>query len=145
MTVGTDSWKGLGVPLFGDFEIVQRTAATDMVTLTGATGQGGDFFVCRIAAGTEKFVVDVSGNITVAGTSALVGAVTASSTILSGGAISVPAGSGFGFTTLGTTAPTPTAAGQLFLLQASTAIQLGASNASNDMTYFALATTTAIS
>jgi len=66
MAEGTDSFKGLAVPLFGDFEIKQRTAATDIMTITGASGQGGDFIVCQIAAGTEKFVVDVSGNITVA-------------------------------------------------------------------------------
>ena len=63
MTAGTDSYKGLGVPLLGDFEIKQRTAATDMMTLTGATSQTGDFIVAQIAAGTEVFVVEDSGKV----------------------------------------------------------------------------------
>ena len=45
MAEGSDSFKGLGVPLFGDFEIKQRTAATDIMTITGASGQTGDFIV----------------------------------------------------------------------------------------------------
>ena len=133
MATGTSAWKGLGCPLNGEFEVKQVTLGNDIFTLRGVASQSGDFIVCRNSSLTEKFVVDVNG------------AVTVGSTLTAGGAITVPAGSGYGFTTLGTTAPTPTAAGQLFLLQASSAIQLGASNSSNDMTYFALATTTAIS
>lgn len=133
MATGTSAWKGLGCPLNGEFEIKQVTLGTDIVTIRGVASQSGDFLVCRNSDLTEKFVVDVNGAVTVA------------STLTVGGTVTVPAGSGFGFTTLGTTAPTPTAAGQLFLLQASSAIQLGASNISNDMTYFALATTTAVS
>lgn len=64
MAEGSDSFKGLGVPLFGDFEIKQRTAATDIMTITGASGQAGDFIVCQNSSGTELFVVDVSGNVT---------------------------------------------------------------------------------
>jgi len=133
MATGTRTFKGLGCPLNGEFEVKQITLGTDIVTIRGVASQSGDFLVCRNSALSEKFSVDVNG------------AVIAASTLTAGGAITVPAGSGYGYTTLGTTAPTPTAAGQLFLLQASTAVQLGASNASNDMIYFALATTTAIS
>ena len=50
-----------------------------------------------------------------------------------------------GFGTLCTTAPTAGTVGQLFLLQDSTAVQLAATNASADLVYFALSTTTAIS
>ncbi len=67
MTVGTNAYKGLSVPLQGESEIRQLTAATDILTITGASGQSGDFLVCRIAAGTEKFSVDVSGNVVAAG------------------------------------------------------------------------------
>lgn len=63
MAEGTDTYKGLAVPLFGDFEIRQRTAATDIVTLAGATSQSGDFIVCQNSSGTEKFVVEDSGKI----------------------------------------------------------------------------------
>ena len=76
MAEGKDTYNGLAVPLFGDFEIKQRTAATDVMTITGATSQSGDFIVCQIAAGTEVFYVDVSGNVTAAGTLAVTGATT---------------------------------------------------------------------
>jgi hypothetical protein len=66
MATGSDSWKGLGVPLFGDSEIKQRTAATDIVTITGASGQTGDFFVCRIDGNTEVMSVEDSGRIVAA-------------------------------------------------------------------------------
>jgi protein involved in polysaccharide export with SLBB domain len=61
MAEGSDSLNGLGVPLFGDFEIKQRTAATDVMTITGAASQSGDFIVCQNSAGTEKFVVKSDG------------------------------------------------------------------------------------
>lgn len=61
MAEGSDSFKGLAVPLFGDFEIKQRTAATDVMTISGASGQTGDFIVCQDNSGTEKFVVEDSG------------------------------------------------------------------------------------
>lgn len=67
MTVGTCTFQGLAVPMNGESEIKQQTAATDILTITGAGSQSGDFLVCRIAAGTEKFVVDVSGNVTAGG------------------------------------------------------------------------------
>ncbi len=66
MAEGSDTAPGgLGVPLYGDFEIIQRTAATDVATITGASGQAGDFIVCQDSSGTEKFVVDSGGGITV--------------------------------------------------------------------------------
>jgi hypothetical protein len=49
------------VPLLGESEIVQRTAATDILTITGASSQTGDFLVCRNSAGTEKFYVTSAG------------------------------------------------------------------------------------
>lgn len=68
MTTGSGSYKGLAVPLLGESEMFQRTAATDCLTLTGASGHTADFLVCQIAAGTERFVIDISGNLTIPGT-----------------------------------------------------------------------------
>lgn len=80
MTEGTDAYKGLAVPLLGDSEIKARTVGTDILTLTGASGQAGDFIVCR-KGGSEEFVVDVTGNViaggvTVAGATTLTGVAT---------------------------------------------------------------------
>lgn len=63
MAEGSDTYKGLAVPLFGDFEIKQRTAATDIVSISGASGQTGDFIVAQDSSGNEKFVVEDSGRI----------------------------------------------------------------------------------
>lgn len=61
MTEGTGTYKGMAPPLLGEYEQTQQTAATDMVTLTGASSQTGDFLVCQNSSGTEKFYVDVNG------------------------------------------------------------------------------------
>ena len=66
MAEGTDTYKGLAVPLFGDFEIKGRTAATDIMTLTAASGASGDFIVCQTVGGGEVFVVDANGLLTIA-------------------------------------------------------------------------------
>lgn len=66
MAEGTKTFQGLGVPLLGEYEQVQQTAATDIVTITGAGSQSGDFFVCQSSTGTEVFVVDVNGAVTAA-------------------------------------------------------------------------------
>lgn len=61
------TYMGLAVPLFGESTIEQQTAASDILTITGATSQAGDFFVCENSSGTEKFVVDKDGYVTMAG------------------------------------------------------------------------------
>jgi len=66
MTVGNHTWAGGGVPLRGESEIEQLTLATDILTITGIASQTGDFLVCRNSSGTEKFVVDKDGDLTVA-------------------------------------------------------------------------------
>jgi len=76
MAEGTSTFEGLSLPRLGEYEQVQQTAATDMATLTGATSMSGDFIVCQNSTGAELFVVDVSGNVTVAGTLALSGSFT---------------------------------------------------------------------
>lgn len=66
MAEGSDTYKGLAVPLFGDFEIKGRTAATDIMTITAASGATGDFIVCQTVGGGELFVVDNTGALTAA-------------------------------------------------------------------------------
>ena len=61
MATGTDTYKGLAVPLTGDSQITQKTAATDILTVQGASGQTGDFLVCRDSASTEYFYVTSAG------------------------------------------------------------------------------------
>ena len=109
MTAGTDDYRGLGVPLLGDFEIKQRTAATDMMTLTGASGQTGDFIVAQLAAGTEVFVVEDSGKLRVA---------------------DWPVFNGTVATTKPTTAPLR-AEGELFFFWTTSVMQFGVGNATS--------------
>jgi len=67
MATGTNTFLGKAVPLNGESNIVAETAANDILTLTGASSHSGDFIVCETSAGSEVFVVDVSGNITASG------------------------------------------------------------------------------
>ena len=64
MPVGKSSYDGLAPALLGESEIVQQTAATDVLTVTGASGQTGDFLVLRNSSNTELFVVSASGALT---------------------------------------------------------------------------------
>lgn len=84
MAEGKDTYMGLGVPLFGCFEIQGRSTSLDLMTLTAAGGGTGDFIVCQNSAGTEMFVVEDDGATTVGG-----GGVTITSgglTVTAGGA-----------------------------------------------------------
>ena len=65
MATGTSSYDGLALPLLGEYEQVQETAATDMVTLTLAGTPVGDFQVFQNAAGVELNVTDVLGHVTI--------------------------------------------------------------------------------
>lgn len=85
MTVGTKTYLGIAVPLFGESEIVQQTAATDLLTLTGAGSQSGDFLVARNSSGTEKFSLTSTGSATfAAGITATTGNITATAGCLVG-------------------------------------------------------------
>ena len=57
MTVGDKTFKGLGVPLQGEFEVKQLTAATDFMTMTAAESISGDFLVMRDSDLTEVLKV----------------------------------------------------------------------------------------
>ena len=58
------TYDGLAVPLNGESQITQITAATDILTITGASSQSGDFIVCENSTGAELFYVDSTGAIT---------------------------------------------------------------------------------
>lgn len=60
-------YDGLALSASGENTLTQVTAATDILTLTGATSQTGDFIVTETVAGVEKFVVEDGGNILVTG------------------------------------------------------------------------------
>lgn len=64
MAEGNSSYKGLAVPLAGESEIKQITAANDIITLTAITGATGDFLVCQTAGGGELAVIDANGYVT---------------------------------------------------------------------------------
>jgi hypothetical protein len=63
MAEGTKTFHGLAVPLLGESEIQQQTAATDILSLTGASAMSGDFVVLQDSSGTELFVVGAKGEI----------------------------------------------------------------------------------
>ena len=66
MATGTNTYDGMADPLFGESEIKQQTAATDLFTLTGASSMTGDYVVMRTSAGVEEIVfngVSSSGSV----------------------------------------------------------------------------------
>ena len=110
MAEGSKTYKGLAVPLYGESEIKQSVAATDILTLTAITGATGDFLVCQTAGGGEVFVVGADGTLTVGSTVT----VSAQATALAVEKIS------FGTAESPTTAPTTgIAKGDMFVVWAS--------------------------
>lgn len=63
MAEGTKTYEGLAVPLFGESEIQQQTAATDLLTLTGASSMSGDFVVMQNSTGAELLVIGYKGTV----------------------------------------------------------------------------------
>ena len=63
MATGTDSFMGKAMPILGNATLTGETAADDILTITGATSQSGDYFVIENSTGTEYFVIDSSGYI----------------------------------------------------------------------------------
>ena len=53
MPEGNSSWNGLGMGLFGEYEITQQNIAKDILTITGANGITGDYLVIQTYDGTE--------------------------------------------------------------------------------------------
>ena len=63
MPTGSNAYKGLAVPLYGEFEQVGQTTANDQVTWTQKGGATGDMMVWRSSAGTEYSLIDASGSL----------------------------------------------------------------------------------
>lgn len=62
MATGSSAWNGLGMGLNGEYELTQQIAGTDLLTLTGASGQSGDFLVMRESDGTELAMIRSDGS-----------------------------------------------------------------------------------
>jgi len=78
MTEGISKFLNLGVPLKGESEIKQQDATLDILTITGAVGQTGDFLVLQNSGGTERLVVDADGNMSITGTMTIAANITQS-------------------------------------------------------------------
>ena len=71
MAPGTGTFKGLAVPIFGEFEQIGATTANDQVTWTQKGGASGDMMVWRSSAGTEYLLIDASGSLILKDSNAL--------------------------------------------------------------------------
>lgn len=63
MPTGTNRTQDLGLPLNGEYQQTQLTAANDMATLTGTTSMSGDYLVLEDVDGTEQLWVNYLGAI----------------------------------------------------------------------------------
>jgi 5-deoxy-D-glucuronate isomerase len=63
MTEGSKTYKGLAVPLFGESVITGQTAATDILTIVGASSQSGDHLVIKDTNGDELLTVSAQGDL----------------------------------------------------------------------------------
>jgi hypothetical protein len=116
MTIGDTTYGGLGVPLTGEFQIKQTTLGTDIMTISGATSQSGDFIVCRDVDGVEKFVVTVDGAM--------------------GADLSMASGKYVGFANIPATFPTTgVTKGDIFTMESSTYMQLAVAQTANVIRY----------
>ena len=86
------TYDGLAVPLNGESQITQITAATDILTITGASSQSGDFIVCENSTGAELFYVDSTGAMTSAAGLAISGSITGTQQTLVVSATTMTAG-----------------------------------------------------
>jgi len=132
MTVGDRTFKGLAVPLSGEFELKQETLGTDFMTMTGVTSQTADFIVCRNSSLTEKFVVDKDGVVTAAGG---YGAIVGTGATLSGDVI-ISGANAVNFSSVPTTAATTgITKGDIFVMETSTFVQLAIGQTANALRY----------
>jgi hypothetical protein len=61
MTKGAILYNGLALPAFGEATMTQVTAATDILSLKGVTGQSGDFLVMMDYNESEVFSFHENG------------------------------------------------------------------------------------
>ena len=116
MTVGDRTFKGLAVPLSGEFELTQTTIGTDLMTMTGKSGMTGDFLVLRNSSLTELLAIDANG--------AFEGLVVSGSS------------KGVGFSSIATTAATTgITKGDIFVMETSTFVQLAIGQTANSLRY----------
>ena len=62
MATGSNTYNGLGVPILGESVITGQTAATDILTITGASSQSGDYLVVRDTNSSELMYIDKDGS-----------------------------------------------------------------------------------
>jgi len=67
MAEGSNNFRGLAVPLNGNFEIFSESTTLDVMTITQMASGTGDFIVCQTENGTEVFTVEDGGKVTVGG------------------------------------------------------------------------------
>lgn len=116
MPTGDKTFKGLAVPLSGEFELKHETLATDFMTMTGVASMSGDFLVLRNSDLTELCVIDSDG-------------------AFEGLSIS-GASRGVTFTSIATTAAsTGIAKGEIFVMETSTFVQLAVGQTANSLRY----------
>ena len=130
MTVGTSTFMGLALPLHGEAELKQDTAATDFITLTGDSSISGDFLVCRTGS-TEVAYINSSGKLYSTGFESQTSVV-------------LPAGIFLKLSGPVTTAPTDMGPGELRLVFGSTQPQIVAcyGTTSTSLAYFTATTAT---
>lgn len=63
MAAGTDTYEGLAVPLYGDFTITGRTAATDLMTLKQTAAPTGKALNITDSAGATIFGITNLGRV----------------------------------------------------------------------------------
>ena len=61
MAPGTDTYKGLAIPLFGHSTMEARSTTLDIITMDLAASGTSDFLVFRTNAGTELSYIDSAG------------------------------------------------------------------------------------
>lgn len=61
MATGTDSFGGMGMPIVGNVTLTSETAGDDVLTITGASSQTGDFMVMETSGGTERVWINADG------------------------------------------------------------------------------------
>ena len=62
MAAGTDTYEGLAVPLYGDFTITSRTAATDVITVVQQATPTGNVMTVKTSTGTQVYALSANGN-----------------------------------------------------------------------------------
>ena len=129
MAEGTDTYKGLGVSLYGASEKKAIATGPDILTLTGYASQAGDYFVCQTENGTEEFVIATGGAVTVGAGDLTVTAgdltVAAGDIVATAGDVEIASGYYLRFTAVPTCTPvTGLTLGDCFLLKTSNEYQI---------------------